>query len=283
MRIYSIVLAAISGVLMAGVSTVALAGSCADGNCGSNYNAALAPYEGVPSAVCRARLVAGNSISTCSTRSVVHAAAADPMAMINYNYSNPYGHLKTFAFKNTPDVNIMRVYARPPMAPLNAVPNNFTTGCNVGVSTHCNHKAGVVIAPPAPIVRPIMRPAPLPVVRPIARPAPIAPIAPVQIQTSNFGMTGGNVIGHVSGGSYTYQTPGTPDYWEKTSGATVVSGMPATQIVCRRAGTAGTVNTVNVVRPVIGVPTAVPVMRPTCLPASGSANPFSMAGSRWTH
>lgn len=301
MRIYSIVSATVSGVLMAGVSTVAFAGSCANGKCSSSYNEALAPYEGVPSVVCRARLEANSLVSTCSVRSVVHAAAADPLAPINYYNSTPYGYLKTFAYKNTPDVNIMRVYARPPMAALNNVPTRFAGGCSPVTVGSCSKK--VVIAAPAPVLafKPVVQPTPLPVVQPVPfsvvrppvmQPAPIAPvvyIAPVQIRTSNTVMTGnvigGNVIGHVSGGSYTYQKPGTPDYWEKTSGATVVSGMPATQIVCRRAGTAATSQTVNVVRPVIGVPQPVPTAIPTCLPAPGPVAPIvlPMPSSRWTH
>jgi len=310
MRIYSIVSTLVSGVLMAGVSTVAFAGSCANGaNCGSNYNAALAPYEGVSSAVCRARLEAGNRVSTCSTRSVVHNAAADPLATINYTYSNPYGHLKTFAYKNTPDVNIMRIHARPPMAALSDVPTQFSNGCNPVTPSSCGRKIEVIISKPAPVYKPVMRPAPVPVMRPaphsFVRPpviqhmpfasvAPVAPVAPVQFQSHNFGMPnnimGGKVIGHVSGGSYTYQKSGSADYWEKASGATVVGGLPVSQIICRRAGSAATSQRVNVVRPVIGVPTAVPVMRPNCIQAPRPVTPIvmgmagnGMAGNRWTH
>jgi len=308
MRIYSIVSAAVSGVLMAGVSTVAFAGSHANG---SSYNPALAPYEGVPSAVCRARLEANSLVSTCTVRSVVHAAAADPLAPINYYNSTPYGHLKTFAYKNTPNVNIMRVDARAPMAALNYVPIRFAGGCNTVAPSSCGRNA-VIAAPapvvpapmPAPVYQPVMRPAPLPVMQPaplsfvrppVFQPAPVLPVAPtvpVQFQTSNTMITGntmrgnamgGNVIGHVSGGSYTYTKPGTPDYWEKTSGATVISGMPATQVVCRRAGTAATSQTVNVVRPVIGVPTPVPTPLPYCLPGQNPLAPIAMpmANNRW--
>ena len=305
MRIYSIVTAVVSGVLMAGVSTLAFAGSCANGvNCSSNYTATLSPYEGVPNAECRARLVAGNLVNTCSTRSVVHAAAADPLAPINYTYSNPYGYLKTFAYKNTPDVNIMRVYARPPMSPLNYVPIQFSGSCYPTVTRSCTNQVIASAPAPSPIYEPVIRPAPIPVMRPaplsIVRPpvvqhmpfapvAPVAPIAPVQYQTNNMGMSGnmmgGNVIGHVSGGSYTYQKQGSADYWEKASGATTVEGLPVTQIVCRRAGSASTSHTVNVVRPVIGVPTPMPTMRQNCIAAPRPVAPIvrAMAGNRWTY
>lgn len=301
MRIYSIVSAALSGVLMAGVSTIAFAGSCENGKCNINSNGAIAPYEGVPGSVCRTGLTANSRVSTCSTRSVVHAGPVEQLAPINYYYAAPYGYLKTFAYKNTPNVNIMQVYARAPMAPLNNVPVRFSAagfagGCNTVATNYCGRNA--VIPTPAPV----MALAPVPVFVPVIQPAPVlqapvmqapvmqvAPIAPVQYQASNT-FTSGNVIGHVSGGSYTVTTPGTPDYWEKTSGATVVSGMPATQIVCRRAGTAATTHTVNVVRPVIGVPTPVPTPVPFCLPGQAyfaSMAPIApgampMAGGRWT-
>jgi len=118
---------------------------------------------------------------------------------------------------------------------------------------------------------------------------PVAPQAMVQRLPR-----GGNVLGYVNGGSQTFVRPGTPDYWAKTSGATVVDGLPATQILCRRAGTPATRHTVNVVRPVIGVPTPVPTavpvpVRPVCGQAPMAA-PMPMRapmrapiGSRWTY
>jgi len=263
MRIYSVVSTAVSGVLMAGASTLAFAGSCANGNnCNTGYNDVLASYESAPSTLCRTRLTANSRVNTCSTRSVIYPVLADPLAPINYYNSVPYGYLKTFAYKNTPDVNIMRVYARAPMSPLNYVPTRF--GCNPVATASCGTRA----VAPVPVFQPVYQPAPL---------------APVQFRTSNT-VVAGNVIGHVSGGSYTYTKPGTPDYWEKTSGATMVGGLPATQIVCRRAGTAATSQTVNVVRPVIGVPQPVPTPVPYCLPTPGlvALNGLPMAGGRWT-
>ncbi len=296
MRIYSIVATTFSGVLMASISTIAFAGSCDNGKCNSDYNTALAPYEGVPNAVCRTSPSANNRVSTCSVRSVVNPGAAAPLAPINYYYSTPYGYLNTFAYKNTPNVNIMQIYARPPMAALNNVPirfsrGGFAGGCNTVAMGSCVRNA--IIAAPIPVPGPVSGPvtalAPTVQRTPVLPIAPAAPIAPVQYQASNA-YTSANVIGHVSGGSYITTKPGTPDYWEKTSGATVVSGMPATQIVCRRAGTAATNHTVNVVRPVIGVPTPVPTPLPYCLPrqgviapvASGGPVAMAMTSGRWT-
>ncbi len=367
MRVYSVVSAALGGIFMVSASATALAGSFGS-NCGGNavcssgFNQSVLPYEGVRNAACNQRPAMGvMPTNKCGAGVVNHAIAADPWAPVN-NYSTaPYGYLKSFAYKNTPNVNVMRVYTNGPRVALNDVPTGFTGGCNPVSTGYC--RAGSAMPMPAP--RPVMRPV-FPAPRPVLVQAPIMR-APVQIRTgrgynpANFAprqygnnvltpgiahiptsivdrspithiggvpqqrvssvttvngtygpgfnspravmaprQMGGNVIGHVSGGSYTYKTPGTPDYWEKTSGATVVDGLPATQILCRRAGTAGTTRTVNVVRPVIGVPQPVPVpvaVRVPASPACGptglaprsmsqrvmSQRPVAMAGGRWTY
>jgi hypothetical protein len=114
--------------------------------------------------------------------------------------------------------------------------------------------------------------------------------------------TGPNVIGSVVTGQYTYQPPGGgQQYWEKTSGPTIVDGLPATQIICRREAPRPAPVNVRVVRPVIGVPTlagcapAKPVCAPVCKPkpkpvvcapvntGCAPAAQNSRYGSRWTH
>ena len=345
MRIYSVVSAAVSGIFMVGVSTTALAGACGVGAvCNSGLNPALLPYEGVPSASCNVRPVMGvQPANNCNGGVVNHGIVADPLAPVNAYNTTPYGYLKTFAYKNTPNVNIMRVHTRAPLVALNDVPTGFRGGCNPATTGYC--RAGSARPVMAPSTAPV--PAPVPVqVRigsgynqanfasrqygnniltpgiahiptSIVDRSPITHIGGVPQQQVSSVTTvngtygpgysnprpvmrprqmGGNVIGHVSGGSYTYRTAGTPDYWEKTSGATVVDGLPATQILCRRAGTPGTSRTVNVVRPVIGVPRPVPVavrvpvavhgsVRPVCrtapMPMQRPMSP--MAGSRWTY
>lgn len=353
MRIYSVVSAAVSGILLVGVSSAAFAGSCGGGvGCSSGFNQARLPYEGVPSAACHIRPVMGVlPANNCGAGVVNHGIAPDPLAAVHSYNTAPYGYLKTFEYKNTPNVNVMRVRHRAPMAALNNVPTGFTSGCNPASTGYCRAGGVMPVVMPRPVMRPVMHLAPRPVFRP-------APVAPVQIRTAsgynpaNFaprqygsnvltpgtahiptsivdrspithiggvpqqqvssvttvngtyggnsaqsfasyqrlprgGQMGGNIIGYVSGGSYTYRTPGTPDYWEKTSGATVVDGLPATQILCRRAGTAGATRTVNVVRPVIGVPRPVPtaVRVPVCgpMPISVQRPMPTMAGGRWTY
>lgn len=69
---------------------------------------------------------------------------------------------------------------------------------------------------------------------------------------------GGNVIGSVVTGQYSYQPAGGGElYWEKTSGPTVVDGLPATQIICRRQAPRPAPVNGRVVSPVIGVPVPV--------------------------
>jgi len=346
MRIYSVVSAAVSGILMVGVSTVALAGSCGGGVvCNSGLNASVMPYEGVRSASCNVRPSVGvrpvgvRSVNNCNPGVVNHGVNVDPLAPVNSYSTAPYGYLKTFAYKNTPNVNVMRVHTRGQMVPMNAAPTGFSGGCNPVSTGYCRTGG-------TPVAMPQVRPLPMPQMRApmqiMGTPIMRAPVAPVQVRTgqgynpANFAprqygsnvltpgtahiptsivdrspithidgvaqqqvssvttvngtygarfngprpvqpqmrpQMGGNVIGHVSGGSYTYKTAGTPDYWEKTSGATVVDGLPATQILCRRGGAPGTSRTVNVVRPVIGVPRPVPTavrvpVRPVCGPVA---------------
>ena len=355
MRIYSVVSATLGGVLLMGVSTSALAGcggNYGNVNCDTRFNPGVVNYEGVRNVTCRTRPV-GNVLPAggCVAPSVVQANTPDPLAPVNTYNHNPYGYLKTFTYKNTPDVNVMRVYARAPQVGLSDVPTGFSGGCTPTPTRYCRGGRALTVTMPQTAPRPMFSIAPRPVMRPI-------PVAPVRVRTgggfnaSNFAsrvygenkftpgiahiptsivdrspithidgvpqkqirsvttvngtygvgqrstMTnyqggsrvyGGNLLGHVSGGSYTYTKPGSPDYWEKTSGATIVNGLPATQILCRRQGTGATTQTVNVVRPVIGVPQPVPTpvavgvsscQQPPAPMAMGN-RPFP--GSRWTY
>ena len=102
---------------------------------------------------------------------------------------------------------------------------------------------------------------------------------------------GGNVIGSVVTGQYSYQPPGGGMYWEKTSGPTVVDGLPATQILCRRQAPRPAPVNVRVVSPVIGVPHPVPTPVPVqagCAPvqhapAMHANSRYGGNGSRWTY
>lgn len=323
MRIYRFVSAAVGSVLMASVSAAAFAGCGFSNACPSVVN--------MPGRM-------------------------DNLAPINSYNTNPYGYLKTFEYKNTPNVNTMRIRSM--------------GLCGSGSPT-CNARP---MAMPRPIARPMMPVMPVmpaPIYRAPVMSAPIissynanrtprqygstelvrgiahiptsivdrSPIthidgvpqphvssvtttsghypsaspsytasrsyvsAPVIARSAMPSPTaprmGGNVIGHVNAGSYTYQAPGGGgQYWEKTSGPTMIGGMLATKVLCRREAPRPAPVRVNVVRPVIGVPhpvpTAVPVrMRPTCAPApmmnvrsglaGGPVQNNSRYGNRWTH
>lgn len=94
-------------------------------------------------------------------------------------------------------------------------------------------------------------------------------------------MGGHNVIGSVVTGQYTYQPPGGGEmYWEKTSGPTIVDGLPATQIICRRQAPRPAPVNVRVVSPVIGVPTPV---QAGCKPARYAKAHAKHANNRWTY
>lgn len=79
-------------------------------------------------------------------------------------------------------------------------------------------------------------------------------------------------------------------YWEKTSGPTMVDGLPATQILCRRQAPRPAPVNVRVVSPVIGVPHPVPTPVPVqtgCAPVQPHAmhanNRHPVPKGRWTY
>ena len=343
MRIYRLFAASLTGALLAGVaSTAAFAGCGPSGYCSPSIMA----YEGVPSAVCNTPAPA----PSCNPGVTVYPGGADRLAPIGAYSTAPFGYLKTFEYKNSPNVNIMRIRSRAPMVSLADRPSAFTNGCNPSSTAYCRADQGrpvnvtfnaapVVAAPvyaaprlvavgggynpansaprqygsldfvpgiahvptsiidrspithidgvPQPQVRsvttaamsvapmysaPVARPFMRPIARPLARPM------------------GGNVIGHVVTGTRTYQPPGGGGYWEKTSGPTIVDGLPATQILCRREAPRPAPVRVNVVSPVIGVPYPVPTPVPvrTCAPTPmplmmAGGNGASRYGSRWSY
>lgn len=314
MRVYRLLSTAIGGIFMAGISTAAYAG------CG---------FAPAPS---------------CNPGVLTHPSAPDYLAPVGMYANVPYGHLKNFAYKNTPNVNIMRVHSRPSLVKLSDAPYGIKNGCAPSSTSYCRSNS-VRVAAPAPYVAPIIVSAPIaprvtigsgynpaafaprqygsadfvpgiahvptsiidrsPIthINGIAQPQPqvrsvttMAMSAPSRAYSAPAPVrTGGNVLGHVVAGQYTYQPPGGGAYWEKTSGATIVDGLPATQILCRRQAPTPAPVTVRVVRPVIGVPrpvpTPVPVLTQRAPICAGPVNrlagaPGAMAsryGSRWTY
>ena len=322
MRIYRLVSAALSGVLMAGVGASALAGG---------YNACGGP--------------------NCSAGVTIHPSQAGALAPVGMYAPQPYGHLKTVEYKNTPNVNIMRVHSNSPQVSLGDHPSRFTSGCMPSSTTYCRSGGGqqMNVQLSAAPVAPVYNPAPIAMPVHIAPPAPqiriasgfnAANYASRQYGSADFvpgiahvptsyvdrspithidgvpqarahsvttasgysqssstvsvqGVTpqtvqGGNLIGQVVAGQYTYQPPGGGAYWEKTSGPSIVDGLPSTQILCRREAPRPAPVTVKVVRNVYGVPQPVPTPYPVpvqtgCAPAPMAMHGAQLAGPPRTH
>ncbi|MEE9271878.1 MAG: hypothetical protein V3U57_01205 [Robiginitomaculum sp.] len=304
MRIYRFVSVAIGSVLMAGASSAAFAG------CYSPPN--------------------------CTPRVVMHPTQMDAPAPINVYNNAPFGYLKTFEYKNTPNVNIIRIggcsaapspyCSAPVMAPrpvmpppINVAPVVHTPRITVGNGYNAANFAprqygstdfvpGIAHIPtsivdrspithiggvPQPQVRSVTTAT---MSRPIApRPVIVAPFAPrrvvAPVMTPRPNIRSG-VLRYVNAGSYTYQPEGGGgQYWEKTSGPTMIDGMFASKVLCRRQAPRPAPVRVNVVRPVIGVPhpvpTPVPVV-PMCAGAPMQNQGIAPAsnsryGSRWTY
>lgn len=295
MRITRSILTALGGLALAGFGTAASAG----GNCNASGT------------VCNPGVAYGPSAPYVTQPTQV-------------NYQQPYSHLNTVHYRQTPVVNITRVQTGVAAAPLNAAPTSFWQGCQP--SAH----AGSVCRRPAP--RPVMAPiAPRPVVvAPAPRPvvvaaAPQPDLTPRQYGDASF-VPG---IAHVPT-SVVDRSPvtrdaalrqnghaliGTPDltspapftshstssssmvsgvqsdgtYWEKASGPTIIDGMLATEILCKKQAAPAPVRVAapvqvrrqyQVVRPVIGVP--VPVPTPAyCNSARGGH--YAVKGQRYGH
>ncbi len=334
MRTYRLISTAIGGVFFAGVSSAAHAGCF------------------------------GAPATTCNQQIIPISAPADRLVPINVYGQNPYGYLRTFNYKNTPNVNVMRLRSHTQAVRLNDAPGTFNNGCNPAKVYCTTPPARLPIAPPAPQAMPYIAPPapvqsrvtmssgynasafaprqygsldfvpgiahvptstvdrspithingiPQPIVRSITT-APLAPAAfPMTSMASSSYSTSrsfvantmptqrpnGNVLGNVVTNQYTYQPEGGGAYWERTSGPTIVDGLPATQILCRREAPRPDPVNVQVVSPVIGVPVPVPTPVPvpfnTCggvtygngfappVLAGGPAPTYSRYGSRWTY
>jgi len=311
MRIKVSVLAALSGLSLAALSTPAFAGACgfgASGNCnvGVNVIPSEAPHFG-------------------------------PMTINNVN---PMGHLRTIDFQRAPNVSITRIHGMAPTASLADAPSSFTGGCHPSSTQYCRANAGTPVAPvySAPVISAPVISAPVQTLRSwtgqgynpsnfqprqygdntftpgIAHiPTSIVDRSPVNAQTilnsgrtvpqpvvsaSNF--SGSSLVtlprtmspsfssaapsfgplpsAPVSVGNGTFASNVAPDgtYWEKTSGVTTFGNTIATQVICKRQLPRQTVNpVVNIPVPVptrvVNPVIGVPVAVPTAVPVSTPA------------
>ncbi|PHR92331.1 MAG: hypothetical protein COA69_08105 [Robiginitomaculum sp.] len=231
----------------------------------------------------------------CDPRLISHPSLASAPAPIHIYGQQPYGYLKQFAYKNTPNVNIMRLHSRAPLISLGDRPVAFTNGCMPSSTVYCR--------------APQILPAPMPVPAPyIAPPTLIA--MPQQYRQTSFATQSA----HIAAPAPSYS--GNNGYWEKASGPALIDGLPVSQILCRRAAPcpvpvsapvpvpmpvpvhvqvpvyvpAPPPINVRVVRPIIGVPVPVPtpIAPPNCncfqAPAFACGAPSgNRYGNPWTY
>ncbi len=291
MRIKVSILAALSGLSLAVISTPAMAGGCGYGapvNCNAGVN--VIPTE---------------------------APSFGPMTVAN---NNPLGHLRTINFQRSPHVSITRIHGMAPTASLADAPSGFTGGCHPSSTQYCRANAGQPVSvqlntpiAPAPVQQlrtwvgkgydpskfaprqygdntftpgiahiptsivdrsPINAQAALNSGRAVSQPivspsnynfaaAPSASYATNNYASSAYGSQPSAPVA-VGNGIYGSNVGADGTYWEKTSGPTMLGSAVATQVICKRQLPR------QVVNPIINVPVAVPtpvaIAAPVCRP-----------------
>lgn len=128
MRIKFSVLAALSGLSLAALSTPAMAGGCGFGP-GANCDGGVKVLPNT-------------------------APVFGPMTVSN---DNPMGHLRTINFQRSPHTSITRIHGMGPSASIGDAPSGFTNGCHPSSTQYCRADAGQPVsvqmqpAMPAPI------------------------------------------------------------------------------------------------------------------------------------
>ena len=117
MRIKVSVLAALSGLSLAVISTPALAGGCGFGP-GASCNVGVKVLPSTP-------------------------PSFGPMTI---SHDNPMGHLRTINFQRSPHTSITRIHGMAPTASLADAPSGFTNGCHPTSTQYCRANAGTPVA-----------------------------------------------------------------------------------------------------------------------------------------
>ncbi len=211
---------------------------------------------------------AANRGHGCAAPTVIsHPGAPTTVDPVVITTSQPLDHLRSVRFHGSPHVNITRLYGQGQTVGITDAPRAFTGGCHPS-STHygspnahqyCGQNTSATQAAPQPVR--LAAPTPKPVHVQAPAPVQIAPPAPQPLSIA--------------------PPPPISDYWEKTSGPTIVDGMPATQVFCRRPVPVPT----PVHRPVIGVPVPVPTpVYPSCYNPSSryAAEPVLAGGPKYS-
>ena len=128
MRIKVSVLAALSGLSLAAMSTPAMANGCGYG----------AP-------------------ANCNVGVKVLPSTAPSFGPVTVSNDNPLGYLRTVDFQRSPHVSITRIHGMAPSASLADAPSGFTNGCHPSSTQYCRANAGTPVsvelqqAPQAPV------------------------------------------------------------------------------------------------------------------------------------
>lgn len=304
MRNYRLAVTLLSGLGLATLSTPALAGGCGSFN---------------------------TSAKSCSPSVIVSKSQPrfDPMKV---NIRQPMGHLRSVQYSRSPNVSITRIHSMAPSASLADTPNGFTGGCHPQSTGYCRSQSvqapprmmapmpvidnrtprqygdasfvpGIAHVPTSHVDRSVENnQAALNSGRAVAQSTVRGGMAPGRlnpsyVQSDNTQSMSSNYMGHTPYQGPQMQNMGASNgtYWEQTSGPTMIDGMMATKVMCKRAMPqrpmpAPMVRT-QVIHPVIGVPVPYPVPMRGPVHCANMAPPMMAGGmghgmsgqQRWTY
>ena len=221
---------------------------------------------------------AGQPANACNP-GAVYSASPYQTSPVQVAYGQPYDYLKNVGFKQTPNVNVLRVQSGPALAPLSGAPSAFWGGCSNSAgapSPYCGAPAArpVYAAQPAYSPAPVAAPAPAPVSYGNASSAQghayvsyntiVHRVPPVVATPSEASVLRSRQTTSYASSSYgTSYGASSTGGWKQVSGPTVVDGMMATQVLCKQPDPAPARTQVTqsyqVVRPVVQVGYPVPV------------------------
>lgn len=230
----------------------------------------------------------------CSPDVVYNASGAPSYNPLTVNVRQPLHELRSVNIHTAPTVSITRLYGQQTLASVGDAPSGFKGGCNPTTTQYCRQDAGTPVSVSlhrAPQVAPVVQPtvrfgggynptayqsrqygeftftpgiAHIPTSYVDRSPATANRVLASGVTQSynNVSYSTGSTVQSLSG--TTSSVDATGGYWEQVSGPTLFGNTLATQVVCRRQAPVQQVERVQhvqtrVVRPVVAVPTPVPV------------------------
>lgn len=192
---------------------------------------------------------------------------------VNVVINQPMGHLRSVHYSRSPNVSITRIHSLDQGPNLMDTPSGFTGGCHATSTRYCSGERRAIAAPtPAPVVDnsrfqprqygdatfvPGIAHVPTSYVDRSVENAQAALNSGRAVpQSRTLGGTAPNpsMVRNTGPRVTMYQNPvASQGSWEQVSGPTMIGGMMATKVMCKRA------TQTQVVRPIIGVPVPVPV------------------------